>query len=136
MTASHPSRMVTVTVPGAGATLAMLTSRPCRRTALLIAVWTCFCWLLFRASHDDNILQLRVGICSAARCSEDACHVSMFQDDRLNLNTRELLGRGEAGAGGNLTGSGSTPVTDRQSGSTTESAAEINFLEAVPAIDR
>merc|ERR1719264_27993 len=30
---------------------------------------------------------------------------------------------------------GSTPVTDRQSGSTTESA-EINFLEAVPAIDR
>ena len=54
--------MVTVTVPGAGATLAMLTSRPCRRTALLIAVWTCFCWLLFRASHDDNILQLRVGI--------------------------------------------------------------------------
>ena len=65
MTAS-PSRMVTVTVPGAGATLAMLTSRPCRRTALLIAVWTCFCWLLFRASHDDNILQLRVGICSAA----------------------------------------------------------------------
>ena len=63
-------------------------------------------------------------------------HVSMFQDDRLNLNTRELLGRGEAGAGGNLTGSGSTPVTDRQSGSTTESAAEINFLEAVPAIDR
>jgi len=113
---ASPSRMVTVTVPGAGATLAMLTSRPCRRTALLIAVWTCFCWLLFRASHDDNILQLR--------------------DDRLNLNTRELLGRGEAGAGGNLTGSGSTPVTDRQSGSTTESTAEINFLEAVPAIDR
>merc|ERR1719215_2156197 len=30
---------------------------------------------------------------------------------------------------------GSTPVTDRQSGSTTESS-EINFLEAVPAIDR
>merc|ERR1719264_2519556 len=30
---------------------------------------------------------------------------------------------------------GSTPVTDRTSGSTTESA-EINFLEAVPAIDR
>ena len=52
-------------------------------------------------------------------------------------------GRGESGAAANLTGSGaggvaglgSTPVTDRQSGSTTESA-EINFLEAVPAIDR
>ena len=73
----------------------------------------------------------------------------MFQNDRVNLNTRELLGRlmsssgrGEGGgAGGNLTASGSggvmssTPVTDRQSGSTTESS-EINFLEAVPAIDR
>ena len=68
--------MVTVTVPGAGATLAMLTSRPCRRTALLIAVWTCFCWLLFRASHDDNILQLRVGNCTLQCCTLQRGHVS------------------------------------------------------------
>ena len=61
----------------------------------------------------------------------------------MNLNTRELLGRIMTGKGENmnLTVSssggmmGSTPVTDRLSGSTTESA-EINFLEAVPAIDR
>jgi len=102
--------------------LAMVTSRPCRRTAILIVVWTCFCWLLFRVSHDDS---------------------SLLQNDRVNLNTRELLGRIMTGKGENMNQTvsssggmmGSTPVTDRLSGSTTESA-EINFLEAVPAIDR
>ena len=61
----------------------------------------------------------------------------------MNLNTRELLGRIMTGKGENMNQTvsssggmmGSTPVTDRLSGSTTESA-EINFLEAVPAIDR
>ena len=44
-----------------------------------------------------------------------------------------MTASGVGGSGGVVMGS--TPVTDRQSGSTTESA-EINFLEAVPAIDR
>jgi len=94
-----------------------LFSRPCRRTAALIAVWTCFCWLLFRVSNDDNGLHSQV--------------------DRVNLNTRELLGRIMTGRGEtNTTGSSSSsPVTDRGSGSTTE-AGEINYLDAVPAIDR
>ena len=58
--------------------------------------------------------------------------------DRVNLNTRELLGRIMTGRGEtNTSGSSSTTaVTDRVgSGSTTETA-EINYLDAVPAIDR
>ena len=62
--------------------------------------------------------------------------------DRVNLNTRELLGRIMTGRGetnssgrGVAASSSSTPVTDRVSGSTTE-AGEINYLDAVPAIDR
>ena len=73
----------------------------------------------------------------------------MFQNDRVNLNTRELLGRIITGPGGsgsaqaqvgqqllnNSAANSVTPVTERGSGSTTESA-EINFLEAIPSIDR
>jgi len=57
--------------------------------------------------------------------------------DRVNLNTRELLGKlGMTGKGDNINVSTSTtPVTDRASGSTTETG-EINYLDAVPAIDR
>ena len=47
------------------------------------------------------------------------------------MSSRELLKIRES----NLTMTGVTPVTERGSGSTTE-ATEINFLEAVPAIDR
>ena len=63
--------------------------------------------------------------------------ISCLQVDRVNLNTRELLGRIMTGKGEtNTTGSSSSsPVTDRGSGSTTE-AGEINYLDAVPAIDR
>ena len=67
----------------------------------------------------------------------------------MNLNTRELLGRIITGPGGsgsaqaqagqqllnNSAANSVTPVTERGSGSTTESA-EINFLEAIPSIDR
>ena len=55
----------------------------------------------------------------------------------MNLNTRELLGKlGMTGKGDNINVSTSTtPVTDRASGSTTETG-EINYLDAVPAIDR
>ena len=75
----------------------------------------------------------------------------MFQNDRVNMNTRELLGRIITGPGGsgsaqaqagqqllnnnNSAANSVTPVTERGSGSTTESA-EINFLEAIPSIDR
>ena len=73
----------------------------------------------------------------------------MFQNDRVNMNTRELLGRIITGPGGsgsaqaqagqqllnNRAANSVTPVTERGSGSTTESA-EINFLEAIPSIDR
>ena len=52
---------MTVSVPGLGSTIAMLTSRPCRRTLLLIVVWTCFCWLFFKVSNDGSILQSKVG---------------------------------------------------------------------------
>ena len=62
--------------------------------------------------------------------------MNCLQVDRVNLNTRELLGRIMTGRGEtNTSSSSSTPVTDRVSGSTTE-AAEINYLDAVPAIDR
>jgi len=96
------------------APLLTLFSRPCRRTAALIAVWTCFCWLLFRVSNDDGGLHSQV--------------------DLTHLNTRELLGRIMTGKGENVSTS-SSPVTERGSGSTTETG-EINYLDAVPAIDR
>jgi len=97
--------------------LMSLFSRPCRRTTALIAVWTCFCWLLFKVSNDEAGFHSQV--------------------DRVNLNTRELLGKlGMTGKGDNINVSTSTtPVTDRASGSTTETG-EINYLDAVPAIDR
>jgi len=99
------------------APLMTLFSRPCRRTAALIAVWTCFCWLLFRVSNDDAGFHSQV--------------------DRVNLNTRELLGKlGMTGKGESSNATTSTTLlADRGSGSTTETG-EINYLDAVPAIDR
>ena len=48
------------------------------------------------------------------------------------MSSRELLKIRES----NLTMTGVTPVTERGQGSTTEATEAINFLEAVPAIDR
>jgi len=90
----------------------VLPSRPCRRTLGLITIWTCFCWVVFRVSNDDHLL------------------TKYYQAEKVNLNTRELLGRIMTGKAENNTMS--TPVTV---GSTTESG-EINILEAVPYIDR
>eukprot|EP00092_Neocalanus_flemingeri_P099774 GFUD01127316.1.p1 GENE.GFUD01127316.1~~GFUD01127316.1.p1 ORF type:complete len:574 (-),score=144.49 GFUD01127316.1:85-1806(-) len=96
-----------------GQTLArVLPSRPCRRTLGLITIWTCFCWVVFRVSNDDHLL------------------TSYYQAEKVNMNTRELLGRIMTGKAENNTMS--TPVTV---GSTTESG-EFNILEAVPYIDR
>jgi len=55
---------------------------------------------------------------------------SYYQGHKVNMNTRELLGRIMTGKGENSTMS--TPVT---LGSTTESS-EMNILAAVPSIDR
>ena len=114
------------------APLMTLFSRPCRRTAALIAVWTCFCWLLFRVSNDD------AGFHSQVMIRLDLNTKSLTaQVDRVNLNTRELLGKlGMTGKGESSNATTSTTLlADRGSGSTTETG-EINYLDAVPAIDR
>jgi len=62
--------------------------------------------------------------------NDDHILTSYYQPEKMNINTRELLGKIMTGKGENSTMS--TPVTV---GSTTESG-EINILEAVPFIDR
>ena len=40
----------------------MVVSRPCRRTVVLVAAWTCFCWFMFRISNDDITVHAKVGV--------------------------------------------------------------------------
>ena len=90
----------------------VLPSRPCRRTLGLMILWTCCCWVVFQISNNDHLQS------------------SYYQGKRVNMNTRELLGRIMTGKEENITVS--TPVT---MGSTTESG-DINILKSVPSIDR
>ena len=90
----------------------VLPSRPCRRTLGLLVIWTCFCWVVFQVYNDDHFL------------------TSYYQGNKVNMNTRELLGRMMTGKGDSSTVS--TPVT---MGSTTE-GSDINILSLVPSIDR
>ena len=48
--------------------------RPCRRMLLILAAWTCFCYLVFRVASDAELMS------SSARV-----------DNNGGVNTRELL---------------------------------------------
>ena len=85
-----------------------LPSRSCKKSFSFLVLWTCLCWLVFKISSDDHLLD------------------QTSQEERININTRELLGK---------TMQGKVESTPNPSGSTTE-GDENNYVEAVPSIDR
>eukprot|EP00092_Neocalanus_flemingeri_P040314 GFUD01043909.1.p1 GENE.GFUD01043909.1~~GFUD01043909.1.p1 ORF type:complete len:570 (+),score=158.65 GFUD01043909.1:188-1897(+) len=91
-----------------------LPSRSCKRSFSFLVLWTCLCWAVFRISSDDHLIDPN------------------SQVERMNIKTRELLGKTMQGKVENSTLS--TPSLSG-AGSTTESD-ENNHVEAVPAIDR
>ena len=82
--------------------VSLLLLRSCKRSISFLVLWTCLCWLVFRISSNDHPL------------------IQVTKEERVKINTRELLGKALHGKN-----------TSNVSVSTTE---KDDFLE--PAIDR
>ena len=86
--------------------LSFFSSCSCKKSFSFLVIWTCCCWLVFRISSHDHILD------------QDK------QGEKNNINTRELLGKNMQGK--------STPSP---SGSTADSDENTND-EVALHIDR
>ena len=114
----------------AAAAAAALPSRPCRRMVLILSLWTCVCYVVFRLGSLDGVPTVPLA------APDDASSASSFSSFG-GVNTRELLQKVAETRGPNPFFPSPSPSSSSFSYSNEVlGTTEVNPLEAEPAIDR